>query len=120
MRQAAAKGAAHSNRVVRDMVRNGAQQCAERIFGDRFVKRRMTHTGADRKDLAVTRDLVEADDVVDVDEVGGLSQPKCHNRDEALAARQHAAVLRRHFGQNLKRLIEGLRRMANERRRLHY
>src|SRR4029078_3589185 len=86
MRQAAAEGAAHSNRVVRDMALNGSQQCAERIFGDRFVKRRMTHTGADRKDLAVTRDLVEADDVVDVDEVGGLSRPTCQNRDAALSS----------------------------------
>ena len=62
---------------------------------------------------------VEARDLVDVDEMRGLRQPERHDRHQALPARQHAAVLRRDLRQNLQRLVERLRHMADERRGLH-
>ncbi len=57
---------------------------------------------------------VESGDLVDVDEMRGLGQPKRHDRHEALPAGEHAAVLRRHLGEDLHRLIERLRHMTNE------
>ena len=42
------------------MARDRAQQPAKRIFSDRFVKRRMAHTGADCQKFGVPRYFVEA------------------------------------------------------------
>jgi len=92
-----AEGAAHSNRVVRDMARNGAQQCTEQIFTNRFVERRMAHAGADRKHLAVTCDLVEAGDVVDVDKMAGFASRKAMI-GTSFGRPRAPAILRRHFG----------------------
>ena len=59
-----------------------------------------------RQNLSVAGDLVEPCDLVDVDEMRRLGQPERHDRHQALPARQHAAVLRRDFRQNLQRLVE--------------
>ncbi len=67
----------------------------------------------------VTREPVERLDAVDVDEMGGLGEPERHGRDEALAAGEHASVLRGDFGEQRHRLIDGFRRVVAERRRLH-
>ena len=87
--------------------------------GNRFMKRRMPYARANRQCLSITCDLVEARDLVDAHEMRGLREPERHDRNETLPTGQHAAVLRRYFGQDLERLIEGFRRMADKRRRLH-
>jgi hypothetical protein len=92
MGETSAECAAHADRIVRDMARDSAQQCTERIFSDRLMKRRMPHAGADRQRLSVTRDLVEACDLIDVHKMRGFGEPESHNRDKALSASQHAAV----------------------------
>ena len=119
MCETAAECAAHADRVMRDMARDIGEQFAERIIDDGFVKRGMAHAGADGQRLSVTRNLVEAGDLVNIDEMGGLGEAERHARDETLSARQHTAVLRRDFGQNLQRLVERARHVADEWRWLH-
>jgi hypothetical protein len=51
--------------------------------------------------------------------MGGARHAERHDRNQTLAAGQHAAVLRRHRGLNFQRRIERLRHMADERRGLH-
>ena len=119
MRQAAAKSAAHADRIMRDVARDKREQFAERIIDDRFVERGVAHAGADRQNFSVAHDAIEAGDVIDVDEVGGLGQPERHDRHQALAARQHAAILRRDLGKDFQRFIERARHVADERRWLH-
>ena len=104
---------------MRDVARYKRQQLAERIVDHGFMKRGVAHAGADAQRLAIVRDLVEPRDLVDVDEMRGLGQPKRHDRHQALAAGQHAAVFARDLAQNLQRLIERARHVANERRWLH-
>ena len=106
MGEAAAEGAAHADRIMRDVARDVGEQLAERIIDDRLVKCGMAHARADGQRLAVARNRVEAGDLVDVDEMRGLRQPERHDRHQALSAGQHAAVLRRDLGQNLQRLVE--------------
>ena len=67
----------------------------------------------------VDREAVERLDAIDVDEMGGLGEPERHGRHQALAAGQHAAVLRGDFGEQRHRLIDGFRRVIAKRRRLH-
>ena len=67
----------------------------ERIIDHRFVKCGVAHAGADAQRLAVAVDAVELGDLVDVDQMRRLGQPERHDRHQALAAGQHAAVLRR-------------------------
>jgi hypothetical protein len=100
-------------------MRHGSQQSAEGIVSYAVVKRGMADAGADRQKLAVACDFVEAGNIIDVDEMTGLGEPKGHDRNETLSARQHAAILRSDFGQDLDCLVEGFRRMVNEGRRLH-
>ena len=119
MRQRAAEGAAHADRVMRDVARDISQELAERIVDHRLVKRGVPHAGADREHLAVARDSVEPFDLVDIDEMGRLGEAERHDRHQALPAGQHAAVLGRDFAQNFQRLVERLRRVADERRWLH-
>ena len=57
---------------------------------------------------------VERLDAVDVDEMRRLRQPERHGRNQALAAGEHAAVVRRNLGQNRNRLIDRLRRVIAE------
>src|SRR5690242_14063730 len=83
------------------------------------MKSRVSNTGTDRKRLAVTRDPVETGDFVDVDQMRRLGEAEGHDRNEALAAGQHPPVPRGHLGQNLDRLVERLRHMADEGRGLH-
>ena len=97
MRQAAAEGAAHADRIMRDVAHDIGEKFAERIIDHRFVERRVAHAGADSERLPVAYDFIEPHYVVNVDKMCGLGEAKRHDRDEALAARQHAAVLRRDF-----------------------
>ena len=120
MRQAAAERAAHADRIVRDMARDDVQQlspadCRSPVCETPHAARRRQSTSV-FPSLAI---LSRPGDLVDVHEMRGLREPKRHDRNETLPAGQHAAVLRRYFGQDLQRLIEGLRRMADKRRRLH-
>ena len=54
---------------MRDVARDVREQLAERIVDDGLVERGVAHAGADDQRLAVARDLVEALDLVDVDEM---------------------------------------------------
>ena len=119
MRKTSAESTAHSNRIVRNVMRNGTQQSAEGIVSYALVKRGVADTSANRQKLAVTCNLVEAGNIIDVDEMPGLGEPEGHDRNETLSARQHAAILRRDFSQDLDRFVESFRHMANEGRRLH-
>ena len=56
---------------------------------------------------------------VQIDQQGGRCQAERQHRHQALAARQHAAVLRCDFAQNFQRFVERARRVADERRWLH-
>ena len=49
----------------------------------------------------------------------GRGEPQLHQRHQALAAGQHAAVLGRDFGQQRHGFIDGFRRVIAKRRRLH-
>src|ERR1700694_5143281 len=79
----------------------------------------MAHPRADAERLAVIDDLVEALDLVDVDEMRRLGQPERHDRHQTLPAGEHAAVLRRNLAENFPRLVERFGHMADERRRFH-
>ena len=57
---------------------------------------------------------------VDVDEMGWPRQPERHDRNEALAARQHASVARGDFGQKRHRLVDRSRRVVSEGSSLHF
>ena len=81
MGKAAAKRAAHADRVVRDMASDRAEQPAQRIGDDRFMKCRMANAGADGEGLSIARDFIEPGNLIDVDEVRGLRKAKRHDRD---------------------------------------
>ena len=85
---------------MRDVARDIGEKLAERIINDGFVERGVAHAGADRQNFSVAGDGVEPGDLVDVDEMRGLGEAERHDRHQALPARQHAAVLRRHFGED--------------------
>src|SRR5262245_29964800 len=119
MRKTSAERSTHSDRIVGNVLRDGSQQSAERIVRYALVKRGMADTSANREKFGIACDPVESGNVIDVDEMPGLGEPEGHNRNETLPARQHAAILRRDFGQDLDRLVEGFRRMVNKGRRLH-
>ena len=55
--------------------------------------------------VALGLDVVESLDAVDVDEGLGLGEAKPHQRDEAVAARQHLGILSKLVKQ-LDRLID--------------
>src|SRR4029077_14381685 len=118
-REAAAKRTAHADRIMRDMAYDHAEQSAKRVIDHGLVKCRVAHTSTDRQRFTVTRHFVEPGDLVDVHEMRRLRQAKRHDGNEALTPRQYAAVLRRDLGQNLERLIERLRHVTDEGRRLH-
>ncbi len=81
----------------------------KRAVAHRLVERRVAHAGADPQLVAIDLDGRKLLNPVDVDEVRRLRQPERHDRDEALPARQHAAVLRRDLRQHRDRLGERLR-----------
>jgi len=54
-----------------------------------------------------------------IDEVRGLGEPERHGRHQALAAGEHAAVLRRDLGEQRDCLVNRFRCVIPERRRLH-
>ena len=102
-----------------DVAHHVGQQFSERPVANRAVKRCVAHAGADRKLAVGHRDAIERRDAVDVDEVRGLGEPKCHGRHQALAAGEHAAVFRRDLGEQRDCLVNRFRCVIPERRRLH-
>ena len=103
-----------------DMAHDLAQELAERTVADRPMECRMAHARADDELAAFDRQPVERLDAVDVDEMRRLGEPERHGGHQALAAGEHAAVLRRQFGEHRHRLVDGFRRVIAERRRLHW
>jgi len=104
---------------MRHMACDPAEQSAKRVVDHGPVKCRVAHACPDRQRFPVVRHRVEPGDLVDVHEMRWLRQAKRHDGDEALTPRQYAAVLRRDLGQNLQRLVERLRHVTDEGRRLH-
>src|ERR1700685_4081729 len=54
-------------------------------------------------------------DLVDVDEMRRLGEPKRHDGDETLSAGQHASVARRELPKERHRFLHGRGHVANER-----
>ena len=80
----------------------------------------MPHAGADRELAVLDGDPVERRDAVDVDQMGRARQPERHGGDQALPARQHAAVLAaRPRASSGDRLVDGLGRVILKRRGFH-
>jgi hypothetical protein len=119
VREGAAERAAHPDRIMRDVPHDFREQRAEPPVSRRLVKRGVAHARADDELATFDFESVEPGYFVDVDEMRRPRHPERHDRHEALAAGQHAAVLRRDLGQNLQRLIERPRHVADERRGLH-
>ena len=105
MGQAAAKRAAHPDRIMRDVADDKRQQLPQRTFHHRLVKGGMAHPGTDREGIAIDGEPVEALDLVDVDQMGRPRHPERHDRHQALAARQDTAVKRREFGKLARRPV---------------
>jgi 3-hydroxyacyl-CoA dehydrogenase len=101
------------------MARDNGEQLTKGVAGYGFMERGMAHACANRKYFPIARKLIEPGNPVDIHEVRRLREAKRHDGDEALAARQHTAIFRCHFGQDRKRLIKRLRRMVNEGRGFH-
>ena len=119
VRQAAAERAAVADRIMGDVAHHVGEQLAERALADRAVERGMAHTRADHELAVGDGEPIERIDAVDVDEMSRLGEPERHGRHQALAAGEHASVLRGDFGEQRHRLIDGFRRVITERRRLH-
>ena len=119
MREAAAHGPAHADRIMRDIVHDRRQQCAEWSRLDRFMECAVAYARADDQHAVLDNEFIEAGDLVDVDEMCRTRHAERHDRHEALPAGQNAAVLRCDFGQNRQRLIQGSRRVTNKGRWLH-
>ncbi len=115
-RERAADGAAAARLQVADVARRFAQQ---RPGLDRAVVQQalLAHRGADVELAVSLLQHVEARDAVHVDERTRLRCSELHQLHEALAAREHlrAVALR----EQLDRLLDRLRRVVLERRRLH-
>ena len=120
MRQAAAKRAAHADRIMRDVARDEGQQRAERAVAPPACE---TRRGARaRRSRAPCRRLPirsRPSTSLMSTRCAGLRQPERHDRHQALPAGQHAAVLRRDLRQNFQRLVERARHMADEGRGFH-
>ena len=84
---------------MRDVMHHVGEQLAERAVADRLVERGVAHAGADAELAVRDREPVERRDAVDVDEMRRLGEPERHGRHQALAAGQHAAVVRGNFGE---------------------
>ena len=102
-----------------DVPHNRAQQYPERTFGGRTVEVGMTHPRADAQFAVSHCQLVERGDGGDVNQVRRARQTERHHRHQALAARQHPAVLRRQLGEQPHGMIQAGRAMIGEWRRLH-
>ena len=112
MRDAAAERAARADRMMRDVAHDGGREACRadpRTTG--LIERRMAHAGANRRACRPRPRAGERFDAVDVDEMRGTRQPERHDRHEALAARQHAAILGRDLRERRDRLIDGLGRV---------
>jgi hypothetical protein len=95
MREAAAKRAAVADRIMGDVAHDvGEESC--RADPRKPAVERAWRTQAPIDELAVgNREAVERRDAIDVDEMRRLGEPERHGRHQALAAGEHAAVLRR-------------------------
>ena len=111
---AAAKGAARADRVMRDVAHDRRQQPAQRAVDDRAPERRVPDAGADAELAVLDREPPQRLHAVDVDEMRRPGQPERHGRHEALPSRQDAPVMRRNLGQNGDRLVDRLGRVIAE------
>ena len=119
MGEAAAERAAIADREVGDVADHVAEEFAERSVADRLVERGMPHAGADAKLAIGNFEAFERRDAIDIDKMARLGEPECHGRNQALAAGQHPAILRRHLGEQRDGFVDCFRRVIAERRRLH-
>ena len=119
MRKRAAEGAASPDRMVADVANHRREQPSQRSGANRLVECGVSYTGANSQLVAIDLDGREFRNPVDVNEVSRLRQPERHDRDEALPARQDAAVLRRDLRQHRDRLGERLRGVIAEGSGLH-
>jgi hypothetical protein len=55
---------------------------------------RVTHRRPDAQPVAAPGDRVQSRNSVDIDEMRGPREPKCHHRNEALAAGDDSALVR--------------------------
>jgi len=82
-----------------DVVHHGREQPPERPRCGVAIEGGMADAGADREFVPSRRHTAEFRDAVDVDEVRGPRQAKRHDRNQALPAGEHAAVVGRNLGQ---------------------
>jgi hypothetical protein len=115
MREAAAKGAAQADRIMRDVAHDAREQRAERPGNGRTMERGVAHAGADRKAAVLDRELFQRRDAVDVDQMRRLRQPERHGGHETLPAGEDAAVLGRERTKQRDRLLDARRRVVFER-----
>ena len=99
MCQAAAKRAAQADRVVRDVTNDGGKHRSERTALNRMMKRGVARPRADAQHLIADGEHIQLRDGVDVDQMRRAREPESHDRHQALAARQDAAILRRQLRQ---------------------
>ena len=118
MRDAAAEGSAHSDRQMRDVVRDRRQQHGERAWRHRLLEHDVTGEGADAKPIAFNGEPAERIDAIDVDEHGRSCQPEIHRRHEALTAGEHPGVPAM-LGKERQRFVERPRCMILEGRWFH-
>src|SRR5207302_3532909 len=80
------------------------------------LERRLSNERAEEERPVLDADAVEPDDPVEVDEQPWAHEAEVEERHEALAAGERFRIVP---GEQLERLLQGLRRRVLERRRLH-
>src|SRR5579885_1612558 len=81
-------------------------------------RRRLPGPGADGEDAVRTADVVQLLHRVDVDQVGRARQAEVHERDEALAPREHAAAVLK-LAEEARRLLDRPGGVIRKGRRFH-
>ena len=119
MRKAAAEGAADSDRIMPNMPRHAGQHRPQRASIYRAIESSVPHPRANAQHAILRGDPVQPGDGVDVDQIGRPRQAEIHDRDEALPASQHTAVLRRKFSEEPHRLFQRFRAAIGEGRGFH-
>ena len=119
MRQAAAERAPQADRIVRDVLYNSGKHRPERAVLNGTMECGVARSCTDVQDPLADGKHVQPGDGVDVDQMCRTREAENHDRYQALAARQHPAVLRRQLRQQSHRLRQGLRPMVGERCGFH-
>ena len=112
------RGAPVADHGVGDVDQRLAQQRQRGIRLVVVLELRVPHQRADPHLGVGDVDVGEAGDLVDVDQVGRRGEPHVEDRDQALPARQHLAVVA-HLGQHRDRLVDGARCVVHEGGWLH-